>query len=347
MSQSSSIAIYGGTFDPFHYGHIYCIQNILEKTKVDQVHVIPAFQNPLKELSEGPSPQQRYEIAKIALSDFENVTVDDQEIQRGGKSYTVDTVDQFLENHRPEDINLIIGLDSFYQLPLWKDYEKLLESCNLIVISRPGHVLPFSEKDLPPEIAQHVVAKDYSYMAMKSGRTIEFLRVPGLDIQATDVRKRLKTGRNVNKFLDLNVQNYIKENDLYPLIGPKVQDYKSFTHYCAQSLFGNKAFNLRGFDLEEMDAPAQYVLICSGTSKRHTQSLAESLCHDVKNEFGMGPLSLEGTEEGRWVLVDFGGLIVHVFYDYLRMDYNIESLWKGAVDMDIKDVDVEKLQGSE
>lgn len=331
------IAIYGGTFDPFHMGHIYCIQNILEKTKIEQVNVVPAYQNPLKEKGDGPTPEQRLEMARVALQDFDSVEIDDQEINRGGKSYTILTVDNYLEKYESDQLHLVIGLDEFYQLHKWKDFDQLLEKCNFLVVSRPGNLLPFSKEDLPEPLRKYVDALDRTFIAFKTGRTVEFLKVAGFDVAATEIRKFLKTGRSVDKFLDLRVQEYIRENNLYPLIGPKVGDYREFTKYCADRLYYSKAINLKAFDLTEVQSPSGFAIVASGTSKRHAQSLADWLKKEVKNQYGLSPLSVEGMEEGRWVLLDYGELIVHIFYDYVRMEYNIESLWKEGKDLGLRD----------
>lgn len=335
---NDSIAIYGGTFDPFHMGHIYCIQSIFEKTKIDHMFVVPAYQNPLKKLHDLPTPEQRLEMARIGLRDFDNVTVDDQEIRRGGKSYTVDTLKNYLKDYSPHNIHLVIGLDEFYQLHEWKDFATILENCNLIVVSRPGNLLPTSKEDLSEPLQEYVAAIDRSFIALTTGRNVEFLRVKELDVASTEIRKLLKTGRGVDKFLDIAVEDYVKEHQLYPLIGPKVGDFRSFTEFCADRLFAKKALNLKAYDLKAIGtASSDYVIVASGTSKRHAQSLGDWLLREVKNQFGLAPLSVEGMDDGRWVLVDYGQLIVHLFYDYVRMEYNIESLWKLGTDLQLKD----------
>lgn len=333
------VAIYGGTFDPFHMGHVYCIQSIFEKTKIEHIFVVPTYQNPLKNLHETPTPEQRCQMAQIGLSDFENVTVDTQEVQRKGKSYTIDTIRNYLkEGYQPHHLHLVIGLDEFYQFHQWKNFEEILESCNLIVVSRPGNLLPTSKEDLSEPLQPFVAAIDRSFVALTTGRSVEFLRVKGLDIASTEIRKLLKTGRSVDRFLDMRVEEYIKENQLYPLIGPKVGDFKTFTEFCGERLFSKKALNVRGYNLSSLEtSSSDFAIVASGTSKRHTQSLADWVLKEVKNQYGLNPLSVEGMEEGRWVLVDYGQLIVHLFYDYVRMEYNLESLWKHGVDLQLKD----------
>lgn len=344
MNQNK-IAIYGGTFDPFHVGHVYCIQTIFEKTAVAKIFVVPNHQNPLKNEGDGPTAEQRLEMARVGLVEQQNVSVDDQEVRRGGKSFTIDTVMNYRKEHDAENIYLVLGLDQFYQLAQWKDYEKILDECNFLVVSRPGNMLPMSVDDIPEGLRKHVDVLDRSFLAFKSGRTLEFLRVKGIDVAATEIRKLLRTGRGVEKYLDMKVEDFIKTQGLYPLIGPKVGDYKEFTKYCADRLFFKKAVNVKGFDLSKLAAPSDYAIVASGTSKRHTQSLAIWIQKEVKNQYGLNPLSIEGSEEGRWVLVDYGQLIIHIFYEYVRVEYNLESLWKDGQDFKFTDPYIEKLDG--
>lgn len=336
-------AIYGGTFDPFHMGHVYCIQTIFEKTNIEQVFIVPNNQNPLKDGGESPSAEQRLEMVRVGVQDIEQVQVDDQEVVRGGKSYTIDTVKNYRKDYDAEQLFLVLGLDQFYQLPEWKDHEKLLEECNFLVVSRPGNMLPMSKDDIPEGIREHIDVFERNFLVFKSGRTLEFLRVKGIDVAATEIRKLIKTGRSADKYLDIRVEEYIKEHNIYPLIGPKVGDYLQFTKYCADQLFSRKAVNLKAFDLTQMESsPSDYAIIASGTNKRQTQALGEWLQKEVKNQYGLNPLSIEGLDDGRWVLVDYGQLIVHIFYDYIRTEYNLESLWKQGADLKLTDPYIEK-----
>lgn len=155
-------------------------------------------------------------------------------------------------------------------------------------------------------------------------------------MSSTEVRKRLRTGRSVEKYLPLNVENYIKAQQLYKNIGLKIGDFKKFTIFCAQQLDNKKALQIRAFDLTQLSAPTEYTLICSGTSTRHTTSLGESLVQSIKEEYNVYPQSIEGTDTGRWVVIDYGSLMVHVFYDFIRQEYGLEKLWKDGIEIPIK-----------
>jgi len=81
------------------------------------------------------------------------------------------------------------------------------------------------------------------------------------------------------------------------------------------------------YDLRDRPAASELALICSRTSTRHASAMAEPLTREIKKEYGVWPLGLEGQNEGRWVVADYGALIVHVFYDFVRQEYRLEDLW--------------------
>jgi nicotinate-nucleotide adenylyltransferase len=197
--------------------------------------------------------------------------------------------------------------------------------------------MPFGEGDLPEGVRKLVAAFDRQFIQLTSGRSIEFLRLQDKDVSASDVRKRLRTGRNVDAQLSMVVEDYIRKEGLYQPIGPRIGDYEQFTRFCAQALFDKKAINVRGFDLTGTEAATEYTLIASGTSTRHASALAEAVQRAVKEEYNVHPMSAEGMAEGRWVVLDYGALIVHVFYDFVRQEYRLEDLWKAGRDLGLLD----------
>jgi nicotinate-nucleotide adenylyltransferase len=318
-------------------GHNNVISSVHSRLNLDLVAVVPATQNPLKPPVEGPSGQQRLEMLKTGLAGLPFVTIDDREIAKGGVSYTIDTVRAYAETVAPENLYLIVGLDQFDDFDKWKNYEEILTLANLVVVTRPKHTLPFSEEDLAPGLHKLVAVFDRQFIALTTGRSIEILRLQDVDVSSTEVRKRLRTGRNVDRDLSIEVEEYIRANSLYGPLGPKIGDYEVFTRFCAQALFAKKAINVKAFDLRGIDAPTEFTLIASGTSTRHASSLAESVARAVKDEFNVFPQSMEGSSEGRWVVLDYGSLIVHVFYDFVRQEYRLEDLWSKGYHLEIHD----------
>jgi nicotinate-nucleotide adenylyltransferase len=339
------VGIFGGTFNPPHMGHLSSMQDVLRKAGLSKIFVVPAYQNPLKTPLEGPSPEQRLEMTKLAVESWsDSLVVDDQEIKRAGKSFTVDTIKNFRKEYKAEDLYLIIGMDKFQELEEWKSLDTILKETNIIVTSRPGFDFPTDVDELPRAIKKQVAEFDFNFIELKTERNIQFIRLKDVEISGTELRKWLRIGKSVEKYIPLGVENYIKKNKLYRPAGDKIADFKMFTEFCANVLFGRKAIAVRGFDLRKMSAVAEFALVASGTSTRHASALAENVMQAVKEEFNFLPQGVEGIDEGRWVVVDYGSLILHIFYDFVRQEYSIENLWKDSIDMGLKDLHIRETE---
>lgn len=335
----NKIGIFGGTFNPFHMGHLNSIQTVFKKFGLSKIFVVPTFQNPLKKEGLIPDSKHRLEIVRLALKDMgDKFIIDDQEIKKSDVTYSIETIRYYASEFGPENIYFIMGADSFQELDLWKDYEEILKKTNLIVTTRPNTLLPLTVNEFPEKLQHFISEFDFSGVAkLKTGRLIHFIQLQDLDISSSQVRKKIQAGRAVDSSLSMEVEKYIKENDIYPLISKKISDVDKFLRFCAQILFDKKAIGVKGFDLRKIDAPSEYTLIASGTSPRAASALAENIVRSVKEEYGVNPISLEGAEEGRWVLVDYGMLIVHIFFEPVRTEYRLEDLWKRGIDLGLQD----------
>ena len=337
------VGIFGGSFNPPHNGHVNSLTTVQKKMGFDLIHIIPNSQNPLKLTVDAPSPEHRLELTKQAFSSYGPAfQVSDIELKRGGKSYTFDTVKELLKEYKSNELYLIIGADNFESFSEWKDYKKLLELVNIVVTTRPGYQIPESENEWPDYLTPFVAESDFGTLELKTGRSIEFITLDDLDISSSELRKKLRVGRPAEKFLPLAVERYIKEHGLYKTGSQKISNFRNFTDFCAQQLFDKKAIAVKAFDIQSVSSSSDYTLIASGTSTRHASSMAENLVKAVKDEFNVYPLSVEGLDEGRWVVVDYGALIVHLFYDFVRQEYRLEDLWKTGTELKLVDKVAEK-----
>ena len=338
MKTGQRIGIFGGTFNPPHMGHLGLLQEVYKKAGLSTVLMIPAAQNPLKAMLEGPTPEQRLEMSRLAVASWGNdFVVNDQEIRRGGKSFTVDTIKELRKTIDADDLYLIVGMDKLEELENWKDISRILTESNLIVASRPGFDFPESQEDLPPTIRGLVEEFDFNFIELKTGRNVQFIRLKDIEASSSEIRKWIRTGKSVEKYVPLSVEGYIKKQGLYSPSKEKVGNFEAFTNFCGNFLSSKKSIAVRGYDLRNMSAPAEFALVTSGTSTRHAASLAENLMQAVKEEYNLYPQGLEGLDEGRWVVIDYGSLIVHVFYDFVRQEYSIEKLWQQAKNLEFKD----------
>lgn len=332
------IGIFGGSFNPPHNGHVNSLVTVQKKMGFDKIHIIPNNQNPTKIPTESASGLDRIEMCKHAFSTYgPSFYIDDLEIKRGGKSYTIDTVLELRKQYEAKDLYLIIGADNFETFSEWKDYKKILTEINLVVTTRPGYEIPESETDFPQFLNGLIGESDFGAVELTTGRSIEFITLDDLDISSSELRKKLRVGRPAEKFLPLSVESYIRKNKIYRTVSEKISDYQKFTQFCAQIVHDKKGIAVRAFDLQDLGATTDFTLIASGTSTRHSASIAENLTMAVKEEFNLLPQGVEGIDEGRWVVVDYGALIVHIFYDFVRQEYQLEDLWKAGKEIEAKD----------
>ncbi len=211
------LGLFGGTFDPIHFGHLRCAEEILELFDLTQVVFIPAAQQPLKAGRKIVPFHHRESMIKLAIADHQGFSCSNLENQRSGYSYSVDTVAHFLD-HDCDSGNLyfIVGEDAFQEITLWKDWHTLLSICNFVVMTRPGYTITGLEEILPPDVALH-----YHYDRKHGGfhgpgmPFIYFRRLTLLDISSTDIRTRLKEGRSVRYLMPDTVHRYIAMHRLY------------------------------------------------------------------------------------------------------------------------------------
>ncbi len=335
--KATKIGIFGGSFNPVHVGHLNSLRAVAKREKLKKIFVVPNAQNPLKTSDNIVDGKHRLAMLELALKDDPQFVVDDQEIKRGGKSYAIETLRYYISKYSSENIYLILGADSFENFDQWKNFEEILQEVNIIVTSRPKAVLPYDKEDFPKGVQPHIKDIDFKgVVKLKGGRTIRFAQLDDIDVSSTQIRKNLKLKKNVDQFLTFEVEKYIKENDVFPPLEVKIPDFREFVHFCAQNLADKKALGIKAFDLTQIVAPSEYAVVASGTSTKQAQSFAEQLARKVKEEYGVDALTMEGLEEGRWVVIDYGSLIVHVFYDFVRNEYRIEDLWKTGKEIQLK-----------
>lgn len=102
---------------------------------------------------------------------------------------------------------------------------------------------------------------------------------------------------------------------------------------CAALVLDKKAFNVRVLDVRQISSLADFIVLASGTSDRQVQAAAEAVHLGLKHQHGVRPIGIEGMNEGRWVLIDYGDVIVHVFQEPVRQFYDLDGLWRDALDV--------------
>lgn len=189
--------LFGGTFDPPHFGHLIVAQTIFEAEHFDRIVFVPAYIPPHK-LDVKISPvDARIEMLKIATKDNPNFIISDNEIRRGGISYSLDTILSYKEETKIEtkDLFYLIGSDSLKQFQTWKNPKEILKECKLIVAIRPG----FRPSDIP----NWILAK------------IQFANIPRIEISSTQIRRRWLENKTIRYMVTQPVWQFINENKIY------------------------------------------------------------------------------------------------------------------------------------
>lgn len=212
------VGIFGGTFNPIHFGHLRVAEEVREKLALEKVLFIPSCNPPLKIGDLAPS-EDRYEMTGLSIEGNPFFEISDIECKRPGKSYTVETLEALVELHPGRDYHFIVGIDSFLDLPSWHQPERLTELTRFVVISRPG----FRFSSLAPLIkaASGILAeldahrREFHAVRLKTGREVFLLNVTPFPITATTIRKLVKSGKSIKYLLPDAVESYIISHNLY------------------------------------------------------------------------------------------------------------------------------------
>lgn len=333
---SKQIGIFGGSFNPFHHGHLNSALEILDKVNLNKIVIVPSYQSPLRKPIDGPTAEQRMAMVKSGIVGHEEqIEVSDIEIKRKGVSYTIDTIKE-LQKQEEAEYFLILGLDQFYKFDQWKNFAEILENTQLIVTSRPGQTMPFGISDFPTGIIPMVVDFDGKRAMLKNENTIDFVQLEDVDLSATDIRKKIRSGQSIHGMVPFEVQKNIDSEGYYKNWQQKIGDFADFAKFAAKVLEEKSGINVQAYDLRELSSTTEFALVASGTSTRSSTALADNLMDAVHEEYGVWPQGSEGMSEGRWIVLDYGALMVHIFYDFVRMEYKLENLWSKGKMIDFR-----------
>jgi len=214
------LGILGGTFNPIHLGHLAAAEEVRDRLKLEKVVFIPSFLPPHKSEEDMPSAVQRHEMIRLAIRGNPYFTVSDMEIRRGGRSYTVDTIEALRQAHPGSDLYFITGLDSFLEIGTWKDWERLLTRCTFVVLSREGcrfrDIAKLGFLNAPERELDALDGREQKQALIATGDMRIYLeQLPFYDISSTDIRMRVRGGRSIKYHLPESVEHYIIDNKLY------------------------------------------------------------------------------------------------------------------------------------
>lgn len=210
--KNKRIGIMGGTFDPIHFGHLVIANEVLNIYNLEKIIFIPAG-NPPHKNGIGASSYDRYLMTNLAIVTNDKFTVSDIEINKPGKSYTLNTIVELQKQYNNTEFYFITGMDAIIEIPTWYKPETLLKLCKFIAVSRPGN-------------NKNEVELKINEIKEKYKANIEILQVPMLQISSTDIRQRFKYGKTSKYLLPEIVEQYIIKNNIYALNNNDIEQIK-------------------------------------------------------------------------------------------------------------------------
>ena len=216
-----AIGLFGGTFDPIHFGHLRSAIEISEQLNLDEIRLIPCKIPPHR--TSVVDAENRLTMTRLAVEGT-HLIVDDREMYREGPSYTVDTLMSLRSEYPHASLCMIIGVDAFLGFSTWHQWEKILELTNIVVMHRPNWKMPTSGV-MAEFIKKYPFSNPEALLNSPAGKITE-CAITILDISASHIRNLLQKNRSTQFLLPEKVIAYIKEHQLY---STKDQIFKSQT----------------------------------------------------------------------------------------------------------------------
>lgn len=196
------IGVFGGTFDPIHFGHLVLAEQCHEQCELDEVWFVPASRPPHKQGVFVSDAKHRCEMVELAIAGRSCFKISRIEIDRDGPSFTVETLEQIRSANHSAELFLLVGADSLRDMPYWRSPQRILELANIIAVNRGD-----------------TTADDFQKMVAAFGSQglsrIKTIQMPGITISASDLRQRISHGRSIRYLLPRAVEAYIAQHRLY------------------------------------------------------------------------------------------------------------------------------------
>ena len=202
MSEITRIGIYGGTFAPIHNGHINAAKAFMDQMQLHYLFVIPTSMSPEKIRDSGDDARDRMKMCELAFEGEVGVIISDMEIERGGTSYTVDTLRALSREDRR--LFMLVGTDMALKLDTWREPEEIFKLCYPTYVRRESDKL----------IENQIIEKNTKYFN-EYGKICRRIMTNEIELSSTEIRRMVKEGKDISHLVPQKVAEYIKENKLY------------------------------------------------------------------------------------------------------------------------------------
>jgi nicotinate-nucleotide adenylyltransferase len=209
------IAVFGGSFNPVHYGHLLLADEIVELVGVDRVLFVPAAQPPHKPAAHLAPAADRFAMVRLAIEGHPRLAVSDVELRRAGPSYTVDTVEEL--RRTGDELFLLVGSETFLDLLTWREPARIAQLARLVIVPRAGSA--FDTESAAAQKVLREIGVTGGFLTAAGGppppRGVIVAHAPSLPISASDLRRRVREGRSLAYRLPPAVVDYIAARALY------------------------------------------------------------------------------------------------------------------------------------
>jgi len=195
QDKKERLGILGGTFDPIHLGHLILAEELKEELGLHKVIFVPSANPPHKENPYISSAKDRLMMTKIAIQDNPNFLLSDLELKREGKSYTIDTLNEFKRLYPDSELFLLLGSDVLEEIQSWKEPDKIFEQVKVAMALRPG----FDKIDLENRFVKKSI----------------LIQINGLNISSTQIREKVKAGKSIRYLVLPGVEEFVQAKNLY------------------------------------------------------------------------------------------------------------------------------------
>lgn len=213
-----SVALFGGTFDPIHAGHIAVAEAAQRRFHLDAIYFVPSSHPPHKTSPALAPFAHRYAMVALACAGHTTFlpSLAESPVDCIPKTfYTIDTVRKYRHEHPRDHLYFILGADQFLEIPTWKSYDALLDSCDFIVASRPGFRMEALRLVVPPEkLGARTTARDAHKIALRKS-AVYLLTTVASHVSSTEVRERVEKRQSIRGLVPEGVEEYILGQALY------------------------------------------------------------------------------------------------------------------------------------
>ena len=323
----------GGTFDPIHNGHLVAASEVADRFELDEVVFVPTGQPWQKQGRHVTAAEDRYLMTVIATAANPRFSVSRVDIDRGGATYTKDTLRDLQAQNPDADLFFITGADALGSILSWQNWEDLFSMARFVGVSRPGFELD----------VKHIAEA----MAELPADALTLVEIPALAISSTDCRKRagriaadLVPGARRSGAVRLQARPVPAgraERGNRSVIDDRASEAVAMAEVAARAAAAKLGEDVVVIDVSEQLVITDCFVLASGSNDRQVNAIVDEVEEKMRLA-GYKPARREGTREGRWVLLDYVDIVVHIQHRDERDFYALDRLWRDCpvipVDLD-------------